>query len=546
MSQDDPNPPTEPKQQHDIGTHSDVAFTRTSTTERTKPEPEASIEQGLSQILATLDQLELQIAQYRKILADEEPTTGDASYYPQQDPSDTPVNEIDQVTLDDFAEEIAAEAAAFFYKEDQLAQPTQIDPTERKIPGTEVPDADDASVPSSENVLIVTPPTTTLPEDDLEDELETETLEEPSVDLPELFAELQSQLDMGLHSTANVSIFVDGQELLDYISSTSASGVTPEPKPLFRVFSSGKAMTAAMIWRLLDAGILDIDAPVAQYWPEFIQRGKSKVTLRHILTHTAGLPRDFGRGDVDWGDWGRMSDILASMPLEYEPGEVIHYHAITFGILVAEIASRAADSNFVELFNKEVKYPLNLRDTYFYIDDKDIDTHTRVQSLYVSEQYQDQDMPYKMDWLLDNQIISPGATCITTATDLAKLYSAVCNKGSIGDTEEWLSEDASQSVYSVHASAYDIQTMLPARIGQGVWMFDEQPNRTAAEIASRTFGHGGMGTSIAWGDPDHNVTVAIITDTMQQEDTNGRRLNRISAAIRRDLQLPIGAVAEIT
>ena len=75
-------------------------------------------------------------------------------------------------------------------------------------------------------------------------------------------------------------------------------------------------------------------------------------------------------------------------------------------------------------------------------------------------------------------------------------------------------------------------------------MFDEQPNRMAAPTGSRGFGHGGMGTSIGWGDPDHNVGVAIITDTMQDEELNGKRLNRISAAVRRDLGLPVGAVAE--
>ena len=129
-------------------------------------------------------------------------------------------------------------------------------------------------------------------------------------------------------------------------------------------------MAAATVWRLLDAGVLEIDAPVASYWPEFAQRGKGKVTLRHVLTHTAGLPRDFGRGDVDWGDWGRMSDILASMDLEYDPGEVIHYHSITFGILVAEIAARASGIPFVELFEREVKSPLNLVDTSFVIDEE--------------------------------------------------------------------------------------------------------------------------------------------------------------------------------
>ena len=461
------------------------------------------------------------------MLAEEKIAIGDSTDTAPENRVEAPVDEVDEEALGGVAEGIAAEAAALFTKEHGLMEPT----------------TDDAEVSAaySPTVLLVPPDV----RDEDEEDVDPEGLEEPSVDLPELFSELQSQLDMGLHSTATVSIFVNDEELLAYLSSTTSSGMAPEPQPLFRAFSSGKAMAAATVWRLLDVGVIDIDAPVARYWPEFLQRGKSKVTVRHVLTHTAGLPRDFGRGDVDWGDWGRMSDILASMPLEYEPGKVIHYHTITFGILVAEIASRATGLDFVDLFEREVRRPLGLSDTYFSIDGDDSDTRRRVQSLATSSEYHDREMPFKMDWLLDNQIMSPGATCVTTASDLAKLYSVVCNRGSTGDGEVWLSEDAAERIYSVHASTYDIESMLPAHVGQGVWMFDEQPNRTAATVDAKTFGHGGMGTSIAWGDPDHNVGVAIITDTMQEEELNGRRLNRISAAVRRDLGLSVGAVAEL-
>ena len=247
---------------------------------------------------------------------------------------------------------------------------------------------------------------------------------------------------------------------------------------------------------------------------------------------------------MDWGDWGRMSDILASMDLEYEPGEVIHYHSITFGILVAEIAARASGIPFVELFEREVKSPLNLVDTSFVIDEKDRESRQRVQPLIAPAGYFDREMPEKMDWLLDNQILSPGASCVTTASDLARLCATVCNGGSTIEGEVWLSEEAAANVFATHAAAYNIESMSKDRVGQGVWMFDEQPNRTAAPAGSMTFGHGGMATSIAWGDPEYGVSVAIITDTMLDDDLNGRRLNRISAAVRRDLGLPVGSVEE--
>ncbi len=474
----------------------------------------------MADIQATLAQLEQQIAAYRRILAEQDVATRDGTEAVEEVEQDaSPLGGVNEDELGSVAESIASDYSAFFAGVDAVAE-------------VAVEDEDDVVLIVGEEVA------------EVEVEDEGIGLEVPSVDLPELFAELDRQLAMGLHRNASVAIYEDGHECLAYLSSQDGSGATPEPQPMFRAFSSGKAMAAAVIWRLLDAGIVGIDSPVVEYWPEFAQRGKSKVTVRHVLTHTAGLPRDYGRGDVDWGDLGRMSDVLASMALEYEPGEVIHYHAITFGILVGEIASRATGIPFEVLFDREVRSPLGLMDSVFSIESHDKASRNRVQKLATAADYHDRDMPMNMDWLLDNQVVSPGATCITTANDLAKLYATVCNNGVDSNGEIWLSEEAAANVFATHASAYDIEGMTRERIGQGVWMFDEQPNRAGAVIGSSTFGHGGMGTSIAWGDPEHGVSVAIITDTMQEEGLNGKRLNRISAAVRRDLGLPVGAAAE--
>ncbi len=477
----------------------------------------------MADIQATLAKLEEQIGAYRRMLAEQEVAASlertEADREAKKEAS--PLGGIDEEELGDVAESIASDYVAFFAGLDAVAE---------------------AAVKGERNG--VDSEVERVASDAVEVEEEEVGLAEPSVELPELFGELESQLAMGLHRNASVAVYESGEEHLVYLSSDTGSGVTPEPQPLFRAFSSGKAMAAAVIWRLLDAGVVGIDSPVVDYWPEFAQRGKSKVTVRHVLTHTAGLPRDYGRGDVDWGDWGRMSDILASMDLEYEPGEVIHYHAITFGLLVGEIASRATGVAFEELFDREVRDPLGLVDTRFSIGADDVDARSRVQRLYTADDYHDLEMPMKMDWLLDNQIVSPGASCITSARDLGRLYAAVCNGGVGCDGEVWLSQGAAANVFATHASAYNIEEMSRVRVGQGIWMFDDQPNRMGAPSGSSAFGHGGMGSSITWGDPENGLSVAIITDTMQEEELNGTRLNRISAAVRRDMGLEVGSVAD--
>ncbi len=513
----------------------------------TRGESDGASSVGMADIQATLAKLEEQIGAYRRMLAEQEVAASlertEADREAKKEAS--PLGGIDEEELGDVAESIASDYVAFFAGLDAVAEAAV--KGERDSVDSEVEQVASDAVEVESAVELKPVKAAVVAADDVtEVEVEEEEvgLAEPSVVLPELFGELESQLAMGLHRNASVAVYENGEEHLVYLSSDTGSGVTPEPQPLFRAFSSGKAMAAAVIWRLLDAGVVGIDSPVVDYWPGFAQRGKSKVTVRHVLTHTAGLPRDYGRGDVDWGDWGRMSDILASMDLEYEPGKVIHYHAITFGLLVGEIASRATGVAFEELFDREVRDPLGLVDTRFSIGADDVDARSRVRRLYTADDYHDLEMPMKMDWLLDNQIVSPGASCVTSARDLGRLYAAVCNGGVGCDGEVWLSAGAASNVFSTHASAYNIEEMARVRVGQGVWMFDDQPNRMGAPSGSMAFGHGGMGSSIAWGDPENGVSVAIITDTMQDEELNGTRLNRISAAVRRDMGLEVGVVAE--
>ncbi len=298
---------------------------------------------------------------------------------------------------------------------------------------------------------------------------------------------------------------------------------------------------AATIWRLLDAGTVEIDAPVADYWPEFAQRGKQKVTLRHALTHTSGLP--FEPEPTEWGDWGRVTDIIASLPPESEPGKIIQYHSLTFGWIVGEIAARASGLSFKKVFEREVRTPLGLNDTFFSIRPDDRSTLRRVTNLTPSSDYPDPYMPGNMDRLLRHEISAPGGTCVTSANDLARLYATVANGGVTPDGDQWISSEAASNVYKAHKHGYDIGDMTEKLVGQGVWLTVGGVDRSAAPVGSNTFGHGGMATSIGWGDPDHNVGFAFLTDKMIPEEQNMRRLNRVSAAVRRDLGMPTGEVA---
>ena len=366
-----------------------------------------------------------------------------------------------------------------------------------------------------------------------------------------VFKELEAQRQAGLHRSAAVTVFKDGELVFD----TEHPHVrTHQPRTLFRAFSAGKPLAAAVLWRLIDAGRVELDAPVAEYWAEFAQAGKSSATVRHVLTHTSGLALDATRSDIDWMDWGRVVDALAAAEPSHEPGAIMQYHAFSFGWLVAEIASRVAGDAFEVCFNREVRQPLGMHDTRYVMSRDDESNLANVAELRTARDFYDPALPSKMDGLLLLEINFPAGSCITSARDLARFYSEIVSpqrhvavtaagNGAQGDDEtQWLSPDTRRMVHDIHAETYDIGERRIVQFGMGVALADHQPNRMSAPAAGvpTTFGHSGLGTCIGWGDPEHGLAVAILTDTALPEPINHARLNRISAAIREAMGLPTG------
>jgi CubicO group peptidase (beta-lactamase class C family) len=128
---------------------------------------------------------------------------------------------------------------------------------------------------------------------------------------------------------------------------------------IVNVFSTTKAMTALCAHILVEGGSLDVDSPVARYWPEFAQAGKERVTVRHLLGHTAGLAAIRPALPTEaLYDWVRMVEVLAAEAPWWEPGTANGYHALTFGYLVGELIHRITGKTPGVFFRDEVAVPL--------------------------------------------------------------------------------------------------------------------------------------------------------------------------------------------
>jgi CubicO group peptidase (beta-lactamase class C family) len=162
---------------------------------------------------------------------------------------------------------------------------------------------------------------------------------------------------------AAVSVVVDGGTVVDLWAGL-ADAHTGRPwdagTPVL-VYSATKGPTAVCALLLGDRGLLDIDAPVAEVWPEFASRGKTGVTTRHLLTHQAGLPVfDDPITFRECHDPDLVAGRLAAQAPHWEPGTAHGYHPLTFGWLVGEVVRRVAGRSVGRLFAEEVAGPLGL------------------------------------------------------------------------------------------------------------------------------------------------------------------------------------------
>ncbi|HZY76283.1 MAG TPA: serine hydrolase domain-containing protein, partial [Jatrophihabitantaceae bacterium] len=156
---------------------------------------------------------------------------------------------------------------------------------------------------------------------------------------------------------ASVAVFVDGRPVVDLWGGLAdrKSGRPWERDTMCVTFSATKAVTATAALLLVERGAVSLDAPVAQWWPEFAAHGKTSVTSTMLLTHTAGLPAfDRPISAEQAADFDAMTAQLAGQTPEWTPGTRHGYHALTFGWLVGELVRRHSGLSVGEFVRREL------------------------------------------------------------------------------------------------------------------------------------------------------------------------------------------------
>jgi CubicO group peptidase (beta-lactamase class C family) len=364
----------------------------------------------------------------------------------------------------------------------------------------------------------------------------------------------------GLEIGASFSAYYRGEKVVD-LWGGCADVATDRPwdeRTLALVFSTTKGVTAVCANKLAQEGALDVDAPVAKYWPEFAAGGKSDIPVKFLLSHQAGLAWVDGEMTLEQAlSWDPVVDALAQQVPHYAPGSQHGYHATTYGWLVGEVIRRITGKSVGAYFREEVATPLGLD---FWIGlpeseeprvaplvgglaDPAITTDPEVRKLIADimgpETVLGKALFAPGGSLADPEVWNsralhaaeiPAANGIGDARSLARLYAACIGTvdGIRVITEDQLRRATAQLTTGPNTVLLD----MDIQFGLGFML-----RSSLIELGGpHSFGHFGAGGSVGWADPDAELAFGYVMNRMDMGLAGDARsyelINACYAAVR--------------
>lgn len=347
----------------------------------------------------------------------------------------------------------------------------------------------------------------------------------------EAFAPVREQFERnfadGLELGASLCVTKDGENVVDLWGGDADTAGRPwERDTICNVWSTTKTMSAIVMLILADRGSIDLDAPVATYWPEFGFNGKEGVLVRHVLAHTAGLPGwDPVVEPTDLYDQDLLAANLAAQSPWWEPGTQAGYHLITQGHLEAEIVRRVTGSTLGEFFRDEVATPLGA-DVHIGLPESE---EHRVAEMIPPEENRLADLSsHGADSVAARATLStpvtgreqntrawraaeiPAAGGTSNARGVARVHAAIANGGALDGTT-LMSGQTIDRIFDEQIEMVDLVLQMKMRYGIGFGLMNET---IPLSQSARSCFWGGWGGSIAVIDLETRTSVAYVMNKM--------------------------------
>jgi len=360
---------------------------------------------------------------------------------------------------------------------------------------------------------------------------------------------------------AAVAVYFRGELVVDLWGGRRTEDEPWQRDTLAMCFSTTKGVASAALHLLADRGHIDYDAPVAAYWPQFAQAGKERVTVRHVLTHSAGLHRM--RTLVDGAhrmlDWEYMVAALERAEPAYEPGSRHGYHALTYGWLVGELIRRVSGLPIAQFVDAELACPLDLDGLFVGCPPEHrgriapltpmaaplgrmlglqpgavmggpVGRIPALLGLPVNpRRFVNALLPRGIEdvvWgaeMMDAEI--PAVNGFFTARSLAKLYAMLAGGGEV-DGVRLLSPQTVKRIAVVHSRGPDLVLVLPMG-----WRLGYHSAFTTRGTVRGGFGHFRFGGSGGWADPQRDLALAMVCNRGGGTPIGDLRLAELGTAV---------------
>ncbi|KAA1249296.1 beta-lactamase family protein [Mycobacterium simiae] len=355
-------------------------------------------------------------------------------------------------------------------------------------------------------------------------------------------AAFERNFALGHEVGAAIAVWVDGELVVNlWGGSADAAGTRPwQHDTLSTVLSGTKALTATCVHQLADRGELDLQAPVARYWPEFGQAGKENITVAMVLSHRSGVIGPNTR--MSWQhvtDWDFVCGQLAVAEPRWKPGTAQGYHMTTFGFILGEVFSRITGRTVGQYLRSEIAEPIDadvhiglapfeqhrcaervnkphardlLADVQAPSDPVSLDEHPKA-ALSIAMGFAPDDELGSNDLQLWRELEFPGTNGQVSALGLATFYNALAQ-------EKLLSREHMDLV-RVSQGGFDTDLVLGPRVADHGWGLGYMLNQRCVNGPNpRIFGHGGLGGSFGFVDLEYRIGYAYVMNRFDASKAN--------------------------
>jgi len=365
---------------------------------------------------------------------------------------------------------------------------------------------------------------------------------------------------------AAAAVFLEGKPVVDIWAGPARNDGTPWQRDTMSICYSGtKGIASTAIHILATDGLIDYDAPVADYWPEFGCNGKARITVRQVLSHQAGLHKLVHLIDklTDILDWDLMVSRLAKAEPDFDPGTANGYQAVTFGWLVGELIRRISGLAVPDLIQQRIVHALKLDG--LYIGNADTQMQRLPDFVGLPALQRTDAKPLTTDyhvpfWLRTEPLRAlgrrgltpryakelfshpafwkaclPAMNGVATARSLAKMYAALSMGGAL-DGVRLVSQDIVGQSAEVQTRRSDRVIFYPLHWKLGY-------HRTDAFLMDvpEAFGHFGLGGAGGWANPELKLSLGFLHSGFPISLVGQTRTVMMTAAVYESLGIYKGA-----